>query len=1186
MDNEFGENVFQEEGVQLSACNEAIMASAGTGKTFSLAMRYITLLNAGVPPGRILACTFTKKAAGEIFDKIAEELILLASSEEKAKERAEQFPLLKQGHFDAKRAGKILGTLLKSTEKLPIGTLDSFFVNIIRAFPLECGVFGELSIMEESDTRERVKTLLELLREIPQEDRREIRETVKDASYGESGKYLYGTIRDLIFDLYDRFLICPGEKFWCSEELRNLVPGDYFCSGETLEKITQDYSSRAKTFLEENNATESAFKALLPRFDSFAEDALSAKDNPKTSDGTDKFWELLAGENPGFPAMDENTGELFFSYRRRVYSLSGDLRKDTVILARHILACNMEALRRRNEALWRLLDLFNRKYALLVRSSGKITFADIPYLLRPSEDGRGADLALPFSGRAGIEERLDEKTDHYLIDEFQDTSDSQWNAISRLADEAITDPGGGRSFFYVGDIKQSIYQWRHGNPGLFDMILKKYPQELYGERGIRKRTLTKSYRSCPEVLEMVNTLFLHPEIPGGINAADEEKQIVSDAMKKMQFEEHVSSDSAAAQKGYSAFFLLPAQGRRDAKEAQEEKYRKVYDLLAAIDPFREDLPFSVGVLFRSNGTASEFAESIRKFVQEDHSSGKEVNLPVSLDSRIPVMESPLCVLACQLLLGAAHPGNPFVKKMFEMLEYGPCFQRLDHAALARKMGYAIPEGVSGESALFRGVRQDLADGGFERFFRRFAEAFRGEITPSSERRLAALTETARACDLRGMGDVDAFLETAEKEAGNEISLRSTVQCMTYHKSKGLAFDIVILPDISGESMSGVKFHKGVFLNKDPEDFSPRFLTAFPKTTMRKSVPLLNEFASALKNANAYENCCMLYVGMTRAKHALYLFGNKRGENAGTINMSALCEAAFRKKEQEGEETQEKAASGKKEKKKEVSSGASVSSGPLWTCGDPLWYEAERGEKGAESGKGAEKKENEDPVSGSRHLAEECLSSYLDACGKAVPEGGRILFPAKAGLDKAQNPSFHGIFAPSSGTRSFSLSGTAADLGTKVHELFSRIPFCGDGDPEAFLKGLFTEKELQSEEGKLLVQAWKSPALRDAMKHPGTCSASLRREQAFLLPDREKGNFVSGVFDRLVAEYDENGVCTGATVIDFKSDQEEDEAVFLRKYSFQLNTYREAAARLLKLAPERVKCRILALRSGKVIPVPL
>ncbi|MBP5181884.1 MAG: UvrD-helicase domain-containing protein, partial [Lentisphaeria bacterium] len=294
MEKEVDENVFREEGKTLLPGNEAIMASAGTGKTFSLAVRYITLLNAGVPPGRILACTFTKKAAGEIFDKIAEELILLASSEEKAKALAEQFPLLEQGHFDAKRAGAILGGLLKSAEKLSIGTLDSFFVNIIRAFPLECGIFGELSIMEESDTRERVKTLLELLREISPEDRREILETVKDASYGGSGKYLYGTIRDLIFKLYDRFLICPGKKFWCSEELRDLVPADYFCGEKTLKKITQDYSSRAETFLEsiDPRPADSVLEKLLSFFESFSQDALSAKANPKTSDGTDKFWEL------------------------------------------------------------------------------------------------------------------------------------------------------------------------------------------------------------------------------------------------------------------------------------------------------------------------------------------------------------------------------------------------------------------------------------------------------------------------------------------------------------------------------------------------------------------------------------------------------------------------------------------------------------------------------------------------------------------------------------------------------------------------------------------------------------------------------------------------------------------------------------------------------------------------------
>ncbi|MBR2906244.1 MAG: UvrD-helicase domain-containing protein, partial [Lentisphaeria bacterium] len=510
--------------------NEAIMASAGTGKTFSLAMRYISLLHAGVAPGRILASTFTKKAAGEIYDKIAEELISLASSEKKAAELVKNFPVLANGRFDSARAGGILGRLLKSKDRLQISTLDSFFVNIIRAFPLECGIFGELSIMEESDSRSRVNTLLSLLRELRQEDRKEIMETVKEASFGENKKYLYGTVKELVFDLYDKFLICPDAKYWCSEKLRKLIPGSYFSNKEKLQKIADTYPAHLENFLSDHKKNKNT-ENLYEIFTGILADALKAEDNPKADKKTLAIWEKFSAVYPTFPITEPGMDSITISYNKEKYLLQGKFYQHTVILMRQILFCNIRSLIKRNEALWRILDLFNRKYALLVRSAGKIAFSDIPYLLRPDENNAETGLALPFSDRAGIEERLDEKTDHYLIDEFQDTSDSQWNAISRLAEEAITDSDGGRSFFYVGDIKQSIYQWRYGNPGLFDMILKKFPESTYGERGIRKNTLIKSYRSSNEVLNMVNVVFMNPAAVLNIkNAEADEKKIIYNAL--------------------------------------------------------------------------------------------------------------------------------------------------------------------------------------------------------------------------------------------------------------------------------------------------------------------------------------------------------------------------------------------------------------------------------------------------------------------------------------------------------------------------------------------------------------------------------------------------------------------------------------------------------------------------------
>ena len=118
--------------------NLAIMASAGTGKTYSLAMRYITLLKLGVKPEEIVAMTFTNKAAGEIFDKIIQEILGMIASPEKLRSAVEAGNLPEDTTQENLFA--ILRKILCAPKKLQISTLDSFFFNS-RCFFICCCFF-------------------------------------------------------------------------------------------------------------------------------------------------------------------------------------------------------------------------------------------------------------------------------------------------------------------------------------------------------------------------------------------------------------------------------------------------------------------------------------------------------------------------------------------------------------------------------------------------------------------------------------------------------------------------------------------------------------------------------------------------------------------------------------------------------------------------------------------------------------------------------------------------------------------------------------------------------------------------------------------------------------------------------------------------------------------------------------
>ena len=113
--------------------HKAISASAGSGKTFQLAHRYIELVSKGVKPDRVIALTFSRKAAGEIFDSVVKYICQAASSSEGALGTGKLIgkPDMRQNEFL-----HILRELLESLHRLHIGTLDSFTVGVAKAFPM------------------------------------------------------------------------------------------------------------------------------------------------------------------------------------------------------------------------------------------------------------------------------------------------------------------------------------------------------------------------------------------------------------------------------------------------------------------------------------------------------------------------------------------------------------------------------------------------------------------------------------------------------------------------------------------------------------------------------------------------------------------------------------------------------------------------------------------------------------------------------------------------------------------------------------------------------------------------------------------------------------------------------------------------------------------------------------------
>jgi len=194
--------------------NEMILASAGSGKTYQLTNRYIGLMAIGVDPERIIALTFTRKAAGEFFDSILAKLAE-ASTDPGICTRLAESPYIPELTCEDYR--RLLRTFVDRMHLLFLGTLDSFFVSIIHNFPFEFGLSGDFEILDDhlaALEKERVYRDVFQRSGIGARESKGFLEAFKQATYGKEESQVFRDLNDFIDKQHDIFLGAPDGDIW------------------------------------------------------------------------------------------------------------------------------------------------------------------------------------------------------------------------------------------------------------------------------------------------------------------------------------------------------------------------------------------------------------------------------------------------------------------------------------------------------------------------------------------------------------------------------------------------------------------------------------------------------------------------------------------------------------------------------------------------------------------------------------------------------------------------------------------------------------------------------------------------------------------------------------------------------------------------------------------------------------
>ncbi len=763
-----------------------LRAAAGSGKTYQLSNRYLQLLRAGADPGSIVASTFTRKAAAEIFGRVLTRLAAAALDESDAQQLATDLAAPALCRMDAEM---MLANLAQSIHRVGISTIDALLGRMAGCARWELGLPSRPRVLEDDGpvARELRRRAVEAM--LADDDPDVLVSLLRRLHRGESPWRIGDALEKLFADLYEVYRQ-TGPKAWDA-----LVVPDTLSEAQVSSALVM--LGEARSHLPADRRWHAAFDQDLVR--------ATRGDWPDFIGSSSKSLASSLASH----SMQQNA-----CYCRQPFPSALVTAYRPLVI--HAQAFVVGQAAQRIKAMRQLLDRFESQYRRLCRQSGVLLLGDVPYL-----------LGGPLNGMIGLDElyyRLDSRIQHLLLDEFQDTSVAQWRVLEPLAQEICQDNGEGRTFFCVGDVKQSIYGWRGGCPQLFEHLISclHLPSESV-------QSLTLSYRSSPVLLDVVNELFMH----------------IGDASPMVALREHVLAwqqgfshhESAHAdQPGFFELLSSPVDANHDDFVVEK------ISVLASQHPTR-----TIGVLTVTNMRAAEILRRLR--VRGIHAAG---------DGGSTLDTDPAVELILSALTLADHPGH------------SAAALHVVQSPLAEVFGLDTIDPQQVDEAARR-IRRELIDHGYGAVLTRWILTLRPVLGPRSAERLTQMIQLADRSEPLSRLRSSEFIRVVRETRVDEPA-PAPVRVMTVHKAKGLQFDIVVLGQM--DEPIGRLGSKEIWRFRQVPTEEPVAVFGSFKKSLRKVIePVVPKIGAAYSQevaARVSDDLSAFYVAMTRARHALHL----------------------------------------------------------------------------------------------------------------------------------------------------------------------------------------------------------------------------------------------------------------------------------------------------------------------------
>ena len=847
-------------------------ASAGSGKTFTLAVEYISLLVKDPENYQhILAVTFTNKATQEMKMRILSQLYGIANSLQssqqyfnKVKEKANMPDAVIRNNARA-----ALTLLIHRYNNFRILTIDAFFQQVLRNLAHELGQTANLRVdlNNEEITEKAVDQMIESL-EKGQPVLQWISTYINNSIEDDNGWNIIGKIKTFGTNIFKDFY--KAHEANLKEQLSNA--DDFKVYETTLRKrrndIRKTFNSKARSILNEiknaNLDIPSNYRSGLYKY--LTDSAIAPLTNKPLKAGV-----LKANESP----QNWTSSKCAKADKQQIQTLAAE-----------VLSAQLSELIAYNNDNWnefqsiqltlshlselRLLHAIADAVDNLTKDTNRFMLSNTQALLKELI----ADSDTPF-----IFERIGARLKHVMIDEFQDTSTIQWQNFQVLLANCMAQELSQN--LIVGDIKQSVYRWRQGDWGILNNIEKSFAHQK-----IRLETLDYNYRSEKRIIDFNNAFWEQC-------VANTAKEVAQDDAEKAEIVQKAYEDVAqkthkTTENGFVKISLYPSKSMKEA--VLEELIETIKELFN--NGYGGKNQSKIAILVRSKSNIQDIVNALLQ------SFGNEINIVSDEAFRLDASLSVNIIVSAMHLL--THPDDVLTRgKLVKLYNQEVLKKPLTDTDLlvsinesnnidtknidkkerrklateqqmAKLNSQLPPEYVTNRELLLGLPIVDLVD----KLFMLFGlDRLEGQSSY-----ICTLYDTLNDFLKDHTADIDDFINEWENSLSSKTIQSDEIEgirIMTIHKSKGLEFDNVIIPFCNWEMEKKGTLWCETKNKPAPYNKLPLLPIDFSRDKLIGTV-----FEDDYKEEhfqNIVDNLNLLYVAFTRASKNLFVFGLRQGK---------------------------------------------------------------------------------------------------------------------------------------------------------------------------------------------------------------------------------------------------------------------------------------------------------------------